>query len=64
MLRIVHDEATSGELSLTLDEIAREGVRRLLALALDAEVEDYLARTTEHRDAGGRALVTRNGRAR
>ncbi len=30
-----------------LDEIAREGARRLLALALEAEVADYIARNQE-----------------
>jgi transposase-like protein len=46
-----------------LDEIAREGARRMLAQALEAEVADYIARNQE-RDADGRALVVRNGKAR
>ncbi len=46
-----------------LDEIAREGARRMLAQALEAEVADYIARHQE-RDESGRAQVVRNGKAR
>jgi transposase-like protein len=45
-----------------LDEIAREGVRRMLAQALEAEVTDYMDRNQD-RDERGRAQVVRNGRA-
>jgi transposase-like protein len=51
------------ELALDLDEIAREGARRMLAQALEAEVDDYIARNQE-RDEHGRAKVVRNGKAR
>lgn len=44
---------------LTLDEVVREGVRRMLAAALEAEVEHYV----EARDAAGRRLVARHGLA-
>jgi len=47
----------------SLDEIAREGARRMLAQALEAEVADYITRNQE-RDEGGRAEVVRNGKAR
>ena len=46
-----------------LDEIAREGARRMLAEALEAEVADYIARNQD-RDEQGRARVVRNGKAR
>jgi transposase-like protein len=46
-----------------LDQIAREGARRMLAQALEAEVADYIARNQE-RGADGHALVVRNGKAR
>ncbi len=46
-----------------LDEIAREGARRMLAQALEAEVAEYFARNQE-RDDNGRAQVVRNGKAR
>ncbi len=56
--RIQHKDFASD-----LDEIAREGARRMLAQALEAEVADYIARNQE-RDDEGRAKVVRNGKAR
>ena len=49
---------------LDLDEIARQGARRMLAEALEAEVRDYIEAATAERDELGRALVVRNGYAR
>jgi putative transposase len=49
---------------LTLDELARLGAPRMLKEALEAEVSAYVAAHQEERDAQGRALVVRNGRAR
>jgi transposase-like protein len=49
---------------LDLDEIARQGARRMLAEALEAEVQDYLQAATGERDEQGHALVVRNGHAR
>ena len=46
-----------------LDEIAREGARRMLAVALEAEAADYIERHQE-RDEHGHAQVVRNGKAR
>jgi transposase-like protein len=51
------------DFSSDLDEIAREGARRMLAQALEAEVADYIARNQE-RNENGRAQVVRNGKAR
>ncbi len=45
-----------------IDEIVREGARRMLAEALAAEVDAYIARFAEERDENGRRLVVRNGR--
>ena len=45
-----------------LDEIAREGARRMLAEALEAEVADYIA-SHQERDENGRAQIVRNGKA-
>ena len=45
----------------SLDELAREGARRMLVAALEAEVADYLARHAEARDERGHAEVVRNG---
>jgi transposase-like protein len=44
-----------------IDELVREGARRMLAEALQAEVDDYIARHAGERDETGRRLVVRNG---
>ena len=66
MLKVVEkrDEREAGEEVLLLDEIAREGARRMLIEALEAEVDDYLERHRNERDEQGHALVVRNGRGR
>jgi transposase-like protein len=53
------DAASSG--TSLIDEIVRDGARRMLAAALQAEVEDYIARFSDERDEAGRRLVVRNG---
>ena len=54
------DDPHGGGTSL-IDELVREGARRMLAEALQAEVDDYIARFTAERDENGRRLVVRNG---
>jgi hypothetical protein len=49
---------------LDLDEIAREGARRMLARALEAEVQVYIDSASGERDERGHALVTKNGHTR
>jgi transposase-like protein len=44
-----------------IDEIVREGARRMLAEALQAEVDAYVAAFAAERDEAGRRLVVRNG---
>jgi transposase-like protein len=44
-----------------IDEIVREGARRMLAEALKAEVDAYIAQFADQRDEHGRRLVVRNG---
>jgi transposase-like protein len=44
-----------------IDEIVREGARRMLAEALQAEVDAYIAQFSSERDGNGRRLVVRNG---
>ncbi|MEO3844317.1 IS256 family transposase [Streptomyces sp. B22F1] len=44
-----------------IDEIVREGARRTLAAALEAEVHTYMAELADQRDESGRRLVVRNG---
>jgi transposase-like protein len=48
----------------TLDGIAREGARRMIALALRAEVDDYVERFSDEVDEHGHRLVVRNGKAK
>lgn len=64
MERIHQVEGDREEHLLDLDEIARRGARRMLAEALEAEVEEYVEAAREERDEHGRALVVRNGHAR
>jgi len=52
------------DLRTSIDHIAKLGAQGMLAAALQAEVDEYLARHREERDEGGRAMVVRNGRAR
>ena len=66
MLTVVPDDCPGqrggkdGSSSL-IDEIVREGARRMLAEALQAEVEAYIAQLAGERDENGRRLVVRNG---
>ncbi len=63
MRRLHHDKPDREQRLLDLDELARQGARRMLAEALQAEVQDYLETTRGERDEHGRALVVRNGHA-
>ena len=47
--------------SSLIDEIVREGARQMLAEALQAEVDAYIAQFADQRDECGRRLVVRNG---
>jgi putative transposase len=64
MLKVVADEAGREDLAASLDEIVREGARRMLAAALEDEVAAYIAAHEAERDGDGRRLVVRNGYAR
>ena len=66
MLRIQDPprETKEEEVGTVLDQIAREGARRMLAEALEEEVSDYIERHREQREESGHASVVRNGRAR
>jgi putative transposase len=68
MLKVVGDEPAQDEVDgrSLLDEIAREGARRMLVAALETEVAAYLEAHRDERDADGHALIVRNdkGRAR
>jgi putative transposase len=57
-------EAIRDEIHLSLDELARQGAQRMLAAALQAEVDEYIRRHSNELDENNRALVVRNGRSR
>lgn len=44
-----------------LDELVREGARRMLQSAIDAEVDAFIARYSDRLDTSGRRLVVKNG---
>jgi putative transposase len=49
------------EFELTIDEIAREGARRMLMHCLNLEVDEYISQNTSAVDEDGRRLVVKNG---
>jgi putative transposase len=56
-------ETIREEIHLSLDELARRGAQRMLALALQAEVDEYIRRHKGERDENSHALIVRNGRS-
>ncbi|MEV4365408.1 IS256 family transposase [Nonomuraea sp. NPDC049625] len=67
MLTVVPDSADGDRAAASspspalIDELVREGARRMLAQALRAEVDAYIAAFADERDEHGRRLVVRNG---
>jgi transposase-like protein len=61
MLRVVTDDDARAEMRVSLDEIVAEGARAMLAAALEAEVEAYVAALAGEVDERGHRLVVRNG---
>ncbi len=55
-----HEAGKDGPSSL-IDEIVREGARRMLAEALQSEVDSYIAAHAAERGENGHRLVVRNG---
>jgi transposase-like protein len=65
MLSVVPDDDGAREdLAAGLDEIVREGARRMLAEALEAEVAAVIEALADQVDEQGHRLVRRNGHAR
>jgi transposase-like protein len=56
-------EQATEVVTVTLDELARQGARQMIALALQMEVAEYVANHAHLRDEAGRRLVVRNGTA-
>ena len=63
MLNVVAEEAARTELGASLDEICREGARRMLAAALEAEADGYIEALAGEVGEDGSRLVVRNGHA-
>jgi transposase-like protein len=62
-LRPADPPAVAGLDGSLIDEIVRDGARRMLAAALEAEVAAYIAAHLDEVDQDGRRLVVRNGHA-
>jgi putative transposase len=65
--RITNDDIVAefeGPIPTTLDEIVRDGAKRMLIAALEAEVEAYIQTHKSERDKSGRAMVVRHGKAK
>lgn len=60
MLSVVNADGTT-ETGFLIDDIVREGARRMLAAALKAEISACIAELADQRDETGRRLVVRNG---
>ncbi|MDQ3320471.1 MAG: IS256 family transposase [Actinomycetota bacterium] len=58
------DGGRGDAVAVSLDGLAREGARRMIATALEAEVADYVERFAEEVGDDGKRLVVRNGQAR
>jgi transposase-like protein len=55
------DQPAASDSTSLIDQIVREGARRMLAEALQAEVDAYISAFADQRDEHGRRLVVRNG---
>lgn len=65
MLSIVNpNQKEVQDLTYDLDEIARQGAKRMLVEALHQEVAEYIKEHRSQRDDSDKALVVRNGKAR
>ena len=67
MLTVVADPEVTPAVAVSseslIDEIVRDGARRMLAAALEAEVAAYIDAHADQLDEHGRRLVVRNGHA-
>ena len=63
MLTVVTDDNAQADMADGLDDIVREGARRMPAAALEAEVAGYIEALAAELDEEGHRLVVRNGHA-
>jgi len=61
VLSVGNDDDTTANGSSLIDEIVRDGARRMLAAALEAEANAYVAELADQRDENGQRLVVGNG---
>jgi glutathione synthase/RimK-type ligase-like ATP-grasp enzyme len=52
-------DGAMGQSCAVIDQLVREGARRMLAEALQAEVDAYISQFVDERDENGRRLVVR-----
>jgi transposase-like protein len=66
MLELITNESegTAPEVTQSLDELAREGARRMIAKALKLEVDEHIEKLSHLRNERGHAQVVRNGKGR
>ncbi|MFE6692314.1 hypothetical protein ACFVFQ_38555 [Streptomyces sp. NPDC057743] len=57
----VVDEDGVTDTGSLMDDIVREGARRMFAVALEVEVNQYIAELAGRGDESGRRFVVRNG---
>ena len=51
----------TGEVKSVLDEVLREGARKMLQATIEAEVAEYMEKHTDMLDEQGHRVVVRNG---
>jgi putative transposase len=59
-----HAEGEVPEITESLDELAREGARRMILAALEVEVEQHVQELRHLRNEWGHAMVVRDGQVR
>ena len=65
MLKITENGQEQDEnVETHLDSLIRTGAQKMLRIAIESEVEEYIDRFRNERDESGRRLVVRNGKAR
>lgn len=66
MLKLLSELSTNENdlLSLSLDEIVKQGAKKLLSAAIQLEVKEYVDHLQDARNEDGRRLVVRNGTAK
>jgi len=64
MLKVAAEQTAGMDARVSLDEICREGARRMLAAALEAEADAYVGAFADVLDDEDHRLVVRNGHAK